>query len=80
MTKYPPLTIKGYRQLTDDEIGLINSIKLHGESLEGQISHLYECAGKSDPSIDIRWLEIGRAQLQQGIMALCRAVARPEGF
>ena len=30
--------------------------------------------------VDARWLAIGRTELQQGLMAWTRAIARPEGF
>ncbi len=73
--KYDALKIKGYRALSDEEIGMINSIKTHGDSLEQQINALMWM-----DNIDMRWVKIGQTHLQQGIMALCRAVAKPEGF
>lgn len=75
MSKYPPLSIKGYRQLTDDEIGLINSIKTHGDALAGQIESLLDT-----PGVSTRWVADGEHYLKLGLMCLCRAVARPEGF
>lgn len=68
------LTIKGYRALSDTEIGLINSIKTHGDALEQQIKNL------KNEGADLRWVMIGQTHLQEGIMALCRAVAKPSGF
>jgi hypothetical protein len=73
--KYDALKIKGYRALSDEEIALINSIKLHGEALGQQIRNLRDTAGT-----DLRWIDIGETHLQHGIMALCRSVAKPEGF
>lgn len=32
------------------------------------------------PFTDPRWLAIGQTHLQQGLMAITRAVARPDGF
>lgn len=67
--------IKGYRDLTEVEIDQMNSIKLHGESLETLCNTLASLSG-----IDQRWVAIGRTHLQQGLMALVRAIARPTSF
>jgi hypothetical protein len=67
--------IKGYRDLREDEIGQINAIKLHGENLELLCKMLSGMA-----EIDQRWVSIGRTHLQQGLMALVRAVAKPTTF
>jgi hypothetical protein len=67
--------ITGYRELSEGEIGLINDIKRHGEML-GDLCGMLEALNTAD----IRWVAIGKTHLQQGIMALVRAVARPETF
>jgi len=67
--------IKGYRNLTDEEIGLINLIKSEGEVISLLVDKI---RGTSD--VDQRWISIGVTQLQQGLMALTRAVARPTNF
>lgn len=69
------MDIKGYRKLSDEETALINKIKMHAEV----ISQLTNEVQGTDLS-DQRWLSIGRTQLQQGFMALIRAVARPTTF
>lgn len=66
--------IKGYRNLTQSEIDCINKIKEHGESLGELISSIKELYP------DMRWVSIGQTYLQQGIMALVRSIAKPEGF
>lgn len=66
--------IKGYRNLTQSEIDCINMIKYHGESLRKLIMDV----GAYNP--DMRWVNIGQTYLQQGIMALVRSIAKPEGF
>jgi hypothetical protein len=72
--------ITGYRELSQQEIDLINEVKKHGEALEELISKV-ECDlgidGYSEPG---RWLYIGKTHLQQGIMALVRSIAKPESF
>ena len=67
--------ITGYRDLSQAEIDLMNEIKAQGTQLYMLVQKL---AGT--PGIDMRWVEIGRNQLQQGVMALVRAVAKPATF
>ena len=67
--------INGYRDLTLNEINLMNDIKEHGRKLGDLISML-----KSNNGLDQRWISIGQTDLQKGIMALVRAVAKPDSF
>ena len=67
--------IKGYRELTEDEIAIMNDIKETGETLGRLVDGMR--AGKD---LDQRWVSIGATDLQTGLMALTRAVARPESF
>ena len=67
--------ISGYRQLTPREIDDMNRIKALGQEL-GQ---LLDCLDENE-DYDKRWLEIGRTELQKGLMATTRAVARPTNF
>lgn len=68
--------IKGYGDLTQEEIDTMNSIKAEGQRLAALIDQLES----EVPDIDKRWLSIARTDLQKGIMALVRSVARPESF
>ena len=67
--------IKGYRQLSDTEIANINAVKAHGEKLDELISSM-----QSTGDMDQRWVQIGKTHIQQGLMALTRAIAKPEGL
>lgn len=67
--------IKGYRDLTQAEINAMNHIKTAGES----VGDLLEQVAKI-PGVDPRWVAIAKTELQQGFMALTRAVARPTTF
>lgn len=67
--------IKGYRDLTPEEITLMNEIKEKGSQLENLIAKL---RGQGD--VDQRWVSIGQTELQMGIMALVRSVAKPNSF
>lgn len=71
--KMPKIT--GYRELTDAEIKTINLIKEEENVVDVLIDSLL-IEGEADK----RWLAIARTQLQQGFMAMTRAVAKPEGF
>lgn len=66
--------ISGYRELTQVEVDLMNRIKQKGRELEKLTNDML--LNDADP----RWVAIARTELQQGLMALTRAVAKPEGF
>jgi hypothetical protein len=66
--------IAGYRELSHDEIAVMNGIKGLGQQLEVLVETLRR------KEFDQRWVSIGQTQLQQGIMALVRAVGKPTTF
>lgn len=73
--------IKGYRELNQDEIDLMNEIKAKGEelkSLHSQLEAMHAATGGH--AIDPRWLAEGKTDLQKGIMCWVRSVAQPETF
>ncbi len=70
--------ITGYRDLSQEEINAMNHIKAHAESCRDLIAQLREMPGGVEA--DRRWLAIGETHLQQGFMALTRAVAKPTTF
>ena len=67
--------IKGYRELSQEQIDIINAIKLDGANLGELITML-----RAMPDLDQRWVSIGATDLQTGLMALTRAVAKPTFF
>ena len=67
--------IKGYRELTQEEVDLINEVKQKGVEL-GELFEKLEAL----QDLDKRWLAIGKTDLQKGLMATTRAIARPEFF
>ena len=67
--------IKGYRDLTQEEIDLMNEVKELGSQLETMVNNM-----QANKELDQRWVEAGKMQLQQGIMALVRSIAKPESF
>lgn len=72
--------IAGYRELSQDEIDLMNEVKAGGEILkrlhDKVAAHITNDVS-TDPGERRRWLAIGRTHYQQGLMALTRAVAAP---
>jgi hypothetical protein len=85
--------IKGYRNLSQEEIDLMNEIKLKGQELGQLVSKLYSVAPRltKDTEVDEyiyhsqhqeaeRWVRLAKDHLQLGLMALTHAVAKPESF
>ena len=92
--------IKGYRDLSNEEIYLMNEIKEHGEKLGklidklrkyGNAQHI-EAKNHGVETEDwaentrlcqakpLRWVSLGEDHLQQGLMALTRAVGQQTTF
>ncbi len=67
--------IKGYRELSQEEIDTMNEIKSKGAELGELVAKL-----EGMQSVDQRWVEIGKTDLQTGLMALTRSVAQPTFF
>lgn len=87
--------IKGYRDLSQEEIDLMNRIKAHGEETAKLIKELYDMRDKQWASFSVglldnltsdqlndsgRALNIAKDHLQTGQMWLVRAVALPDSF
>lgn len=78
--------ISGYRELDQSEIDLMNEIKEKGKELDALISKVHTFnTFKADPNLvqdaqAFRWESIARTDFQTGLMALTRAVAKPEFF
>lgn len=82
--------IKGYRELSQAEIDLMNEVKGEGERLEQLLDKCRAVdvvEGKiGDRAHDevlveaSRWRRIAKTHLQQGLMALTRSVAKPSFF
>ena len=68
--------ISGYRDLSQGEIDAINDIK-QAEKILGQLWNQITEEYSAD-SVDARWMSIAKTHFEQGFMAFCRAIARPE--
>ena len=67
--------IKGYRELNANEIALMNEVKAQGVALGDLVKKLRDM-----PESDQRWVSIGATDLQTGLMALTRSIAKPTFF
>lgn len=67
--------IKGYKELSEEQIAQMNEIKEIGIIL----GELTDKLGGLDIT-DKRWVNIGITDLQKGLMSLTRSVARPDFF
>lgn len=81
--------IKGYRELSQTEIDLMNEIKTKGAELGELVTKLRSFGAPRAPdapadpaqiTLDQRWVSIGATHMQEGLMALTRAVAQPTFF
>lgn len=74
--------ITGYRQLSTEEVALMNEGKALAEKCGAYIAALrtYTPADCTAPSLDQRWISIGATDLQRGFMAVIRGIAQPTTF
>jgi len=70
-----PLPVAGYTSQSDDKVGLVNEHKAMEERILRRIDSLMP---DSRRDIDPRWLAIARTHIEQGFMALNRAVFQPQ--
>jgi len=67
--------IKGYRDLSQEEIDLMNLVKNASVEIGAICEQL-----KMTKALDQRWVSIGTTDLQKGFMSLVRAIAQPTTF
>jgi hypothetical protein len=67
--------IKGYRELSQEEIDMMNEVKAKGAEVGELIEKL-----KASDACDQRWVSIGMTGIQQGLMALTRSITKPDFF
>lgn len=66
--------IKGYRELSQDEIDAMNAVK----EKAAEVGDLLDSMKGMD--VDPRWLAIARTELQIGFMSATRAITKPDFF
>lgn len=67
--------IKGYRDLSAEEIALMNEAKAMAEQVGALVEKIASTQG-----VDGRWVSIGKTDLQKGFMSLIRGIAQPTTF
>lgn len=82
--------IKGYRDLSQEEIDLMNEGKVLAEQCGVYIAKLRArdaAIAQTPPTtsdaprvLDQRWISIGATDLQRGFMAVIRGIAQPTTF
>lgn len=72
MTDHVGLPVEGYRPQNEDAVQRVNANKRHEEEILRALD-----AMKTNPSVDQRWLAIGRTHLEEGFMAVNRSIFRP---
>lgn len=78
--------ITGYRQLTEEELALINEGKELAEQCGAYIAKLQGHPCVTEPvftaraKLDQYWISIGATDLQRGFMAITRGIAQPTTF
>lgn len=78
-----PLPVKGYTDQPNEKVALVNRFKEMEERLLREIDALAgENLAASErgamPPFDARWFSIARTHIQEGFMALNRAVFQPQ--
>jgi len=82
--------ITGYRQLSEEEVALMNEGKALAEQCGAYIAKLRArdaaiaqtppTSGDAPRPLDQRWISIGATDLQRGFMAVIRGIAQPTTF
>lgn len=80
-------SIAGYRQLSGEEMALMNEGKALAIQCGEWVAKLRQYGDVSIPSdpppkspLDQRWVSIGATDLQRGFMAILRGIAQPTTF
>lgn len=73
MVEHQALPVSGYTPQSDEKVNLVNALKRMEEITLRSLDEL-----ANDPSIDKRWLAIGRTSLEQAYMAINRSVFQPQ--
>ena len=68
--------IKGYRDLSAEEIELMNEVKAKA----AEVGQLMEKLRSYGTLLDQRFVSTGITDIQKGFMCVIRGIAQPEGF
>lgn len=69
------LPVAGYKPQTADKVALVNQNKMLEERA---LRHFDALAAMPAGTLDPRWFAIGRTAIEQGFMAINRAIFQPD--
>lgn len=72
MTEHKGLPVEGYKAQPEHKVQAVNLNKRDEERVLRVLDELSKA-----PDVDQRWLAIGRTHIEQGYMAINRAIFRP---
>lgn len=72
MTANQGLPVSGYKPQSDEAVAIVNANKAAEERILRMLDLL-----RGDAGVDQRWLSIGRTHIEEGFMALNRAIFQP---
>jgi hypothetical protein len=76
--KHKALPVAGYSAQSDDKVDMVNHNKAMEERILRRLDYLNNCVVTATaPEFDRRWLAIARTHIEQGFMAMNRAVFQP---
>ncbi len=79
MPEHQPLPVHGYSPQGEDHVAVVNENKILEERLLRRIDQLGEVTGNgARPAYSPRWLAIARSHIEEGFMAMNRAVFQPK--
>lgn len=73
---HQPLPVAGYSAQSSTTVAIVNQHKKMEEHVLQQLDRLADAAADTG-EFDLRWLSVARTHIEQGFMALNRAVFRP---
>lgn len=73
MTDHKGLPVTGYVAQTSEAVQMVNLNKLAEEKILRSIDQY-----GMNPDVDKRWLAIAKTQIEQGFMAMNRAIFKPQ--
>ncbi len=77
MTDLQALPVQGYKPQSQHNVDLVNANKALEEQLLRMIDSLAAMCDADPKSINGRWLSIGRTHIEEGFMAINRAIFQP---
>lgn len=73
MSQHQGLPVAGYQPQPDEALALVNANKRAEERLLRTLDAL-----RLRPGTDLHWLAVGRMSVEQGFMAINRAIMKPQ--